>query len=313
MRPSLDPEYLLRAADGALTAAELLQRTSRRKINDSLERGRIRRPQRGKYTLPDAADPIRLALLNSAIISHLSAAEHWNLPMLLKNDAAWLTLATNGVLRYSEHAAQIRYSDIPEQDQELVSASVKVTSPLRTVLDCAAVLPFAEGLSIADGALRLGCCTPNQLRQAAAASRRRGADQMRHVALHANPQAMNPFESALRALCIEAGFPQFEPQLVVQDASIHFRLDLGDKESSIALEADSFEWHGNRAALHRDCLRYNELVRRGWRVLRFSWESVMFQPEWVKAVIADVVAGPPPARSGRTIRRRRALQGENGP
>ena len=51
------------------------------------------------------------------------------------------------------------------------------------------------------------------------------------------------------------------------------------------LEADSFAHHGHRAALERDCRRYTELTIRGWRVLRFAWEHVMFEPEWVAACI----------------------------
>lgn len=46
-------------------------------------------------------------------------------------------------------------------------------------------------------------------------------------------------------------------------------------------EADSFEFHGRRQALKRDCERYTALAVRGWIVLRFSWESVMFEPAYV--------------------------------
>jgi very-short-patch-repair endonuclease len=57
----------------------------------------------------------------------------------------------------------------------------------------------------------------------------------------------------------------------------------------MVLEAESFEWHGDRAALRRDARRYNAMVVDGWLVLRFSWEDVMFQPEYVRAVL--VAAG----------------------
>lgn len=66
--------------------------------------------------------------------------------------------------------------------------------------------------------------------------------------------------------------------------------DLADVRLEIALEADSFEWHGDRAALHRDARRYNALVAAGWLVLRFSWEEVMFHPDRVRAVLEAVVA-----------------------
>ena len=58
----------------------------------------------------------------------------------------------------------------------------------------------------------------------------------------------------------------------------------------MVLEADSFEWHGDRAALRRDARRYDLLVANGWTVLRFAWEDVMHDQEFVRAVLEAVVA-----------------------
>lgn len=49
------------------------------------------------------------------------------------------------------------------------------------------------------------------------------------------------------------------------------------------------EFHGHRKALHTDCGRYNALVLRGWTVLRFSWEHVMLDPDYVADVLRAVV------------------------
>ncbi|MEO6143544.1 MAG: DUF559 domain-containing protein [Dermatophilaceae bacterium] len=59
------------------------------------------------------------------------------------------------------------------------------------------------------------------------------------------------------------------------------RPDLVDEELRIVVEADSFEHHGLRRALAIDCARYDNLVSDGWTVLRFAWEQVMYQPDWV--------------------------------
>lgn len=165
-----------------------------------------------------------------------------------------------------------------------------VTTPLRTVLDCAADLPFAEALAVADGALRLALVRPAELDAAASRWRGRGAAGVRRVGEHADARAANPFESALRALALDAGCSGFEPQVHVSVPGTP-RVDLADVEHRVVLEADSFEWHGDRAALRRDCRRYDELVRGGWRVLRFSWEDVMFDGEWVQEIVRDVVGG----------------------
>ncbi len=57
----------------------------------------------------------------------------------------------------------------------------------------------------------------------------------------------------------------------------------------VALEADSHEFHKSRLDVRRDCWRYDEMIISGWIVLRFAWEQVMFNPEWVREVIGWVV------------------------
>jgi very-short-patch-repair endonuclease len=66
-------------------------------------------------------------------------------------------------------------------------------------------------------------------------------------------------------------------------------VDLADDALEIVLEADSFEFHGERSAFGRDCERYDELVSRRWIVLRFTWEQVMLRPAWVATVLARTV------------------------
>jgi very-short-patch-repair endonuclease len=38
-------------------------------------------------------------------------------------------------------------------------------------------------------------------------------------------------------------------------------------------------------------------VRAGWLVIRFAWEHVMFDAEWVAAVVREVVAARDEARA----------------
>ncbi len=117
-----------------------------------------------------------------------------------------------------------------------------------------------------------------------------GAARARRTAALADGRAANPFESALRAICLDVVGLDVEPQVTIRDPHLLGRPDLTDVRLKVVLEADSFEWHGDRAALHRDANRYNALVAAGWLVLRFSWEEVMFHPERVRAVLEAVVA-----------------------
>ena len=68
------------------------------------------------------------------------------------------------------------------------------------------------------------------------------------------------------------------------------RVDLADVVRRIVIEADSFEHHGTRGALVRDCDRYNELVAAGWLVLRVPWEDAMFRPDSVRQLVTETCA-----------------------
>jgi len=162
-----------------------------------------------------------------------------------------------------------------------------VTTPMRTVLDCARHLPFDEALAIADSALRSGSVTPEEL--AAFDARGSGAAKVRRVLRHADGRASDPFESVLRAQCLGVGL-DVEPQGALDLGSGVIHPDLVARAVRLALEADSWTHHTSRRAHRRDCARYNLLVVRGWRVLRFTWEQVMHDPAYVRWVL-DQVAG----------------------
>ncbi len=162
------------------------------------------------------------------------------------------------------------------------------TSADRTIVDCLRTLPFAEALAVADSALRCGMSFEH-LRAVARDVRGPGAPRVRHVAAVADGRAAGPFESSLRAICLDVDGLQVVPQVAIHDPGWLGRPDLVDERLRIVLEADSFTWHGDRRALRRDARRYNALVAAGWLVLRFSWEDVMFEPELVAETLRAVV------------------------
>ena len=149
------------------------------------------------------------------------------------------------------------------------------------MLDCARTLPFAEALAVADSALRRRACEREELISRARTLRGAGSARVRRVLQLADERADNPMESVLRAVVAATGVGGFEPQLQVDEGGLLARVDLGDRRRRIALEADSFTFHGTRAALDHDCRRYSDMVAADWSVLRFSYEQVMFDHSWV--------------------------------
>ena len=126
-----------------------------------------------------------------------------------------------------------------------------------------------------------------------------GSARARRVAGCADGRAANGFESALRAIARDVPGLRVVPQVSVRSGSLFLgRPDLVDERLGIVLEADSFEWHGDRAALVRDARRYNRLTVNGWLVLRFTWEDVMFHPDEVRPILEAAVAERTEPRCG---------------
>ena len=164
-----------------------------------------------------------------------------------------------------------------------------VTSAVRTVLDCATTLPFGEALAIADSALRHGNVDRDELLITAAASPSRGRRRRLRVVRAADGRAANPFESFLRSIALEVGL-DVQPQAWIHAGHRWVRPDLLDDRRGLAIEAESFTWHGQRDQLTRDCAKYNDLTLLGLDVLRFSWEQVFLEPDYVRKVFG--CAGP---------------------
>ena len=84
---------------------------------------------------------------------------------------------------------------------------------------------------------------------------------------------------------VGARWGDVEPQVELRSHGLRCRPDLVDRRRGLVIEAESFAHHGHRKALRKDCRRYTLLALGGWRVVRFSWEDVMFQPDYVRAAL----------------------------
>ena len=275
MRTGPTADQALDSLGGTATKSALVERCGRRAVIHAVDDGLIVRVSKGHYATASVSEHRAAAHGLAGVISHLSAAIHHGWKVKQGPGEAWV-----GVPRQRHQAAHIegvRIHWMPLTHAELRSG---VTSPLRTVLDCARALPFDEALAVADSALRSGMVTYADLRHAAASARGPGSIAVRRVARHADGRAKNPFESVLRALTLAAGL-HMTPQTVVTGPGFFALADLGDRKLRLAVEADGFETHGTRAALRADCARHTGYAQNGWTSLRFTYEDVLYSPEWV--------------------------------
>lgn len=280
----MEPVDALTIMGGVAPMRDLVQATSRRAVRRSIASGLIQRAGR-RLVLASIDEQHLAAVAMTGTLSHLSAAQHWGWAVKQPPGKAWVTVGRHRKLdpaaRRSHH---ISYADLAD---EVVDG---VTTPLRTVLDCARRLPFDEALAVADSALRSRLVDADDLLARARGLRGPGGANVRRVTEAATPLAANPFESVLRAIVLE--FPQLSvtPQVEIRTRSLIVHPDLVDRRHRIVLEADSFEFHTSKPAHDLDCERFTALGLAGWLVLRFSWEQVMLRPHYVREVLAELTA-----------------------
>ncbi|TCJ22450.1 endonuclease domain-containing protein [Nocardioides jejuensis] len=272
---------------GIAPRGEVVRLTSEKRVRRALERGVLTMlPGRRVAVFPqDRAH--RAALSFGGVASHASAALALEWPVLTVPPRPQITVKP-GTL----------WPDDPLEVPELFHRRWGRedhdgwhTTAVRTVLDAARDLAFADALAITDSALRTEALERADLMDAARRVHRDAASRVHLVARHADARAANPFESALRALCIEIGLevvPQWE--IGLDGFTVH--ADLANPLIGLVIEADSYTHHGaDPAAFENDCERYDLLVAAGWRVLRFTYAQVTQRPTWVKQVLRRTIAG----------------------
>lgn len=281
-----DPARVVLAAGGICDAATLRAACSARSIRRALDAGEIVSLRRGRYGVPGITDAHRLSVELTATITGPSAALVWGWALKRPPDLPDLTLLRGRkVTAEQRRRATLHWWDRRPDDVVTDGRGVQFTGRLATVVTCLRTLPFDEALCVADSALR-GGMSRTALTTAVERGPRTGRAAALRVSRFADGRAANPFESCLRAVCLDVRGLTVRPQVRIGP----YRVDLADTTLHIVIEADSRTWHAGPDEHDADIRRYTTLVRQGWWVVRFSYSDVMDDPEYVAAVLRDVVA-----------------------
>jgi predicted transcriptional regulator of viral defense system/very-short-patch-repair endonuclease len=231
-----------------------------------------------------------LATSSTAVASHRAAAALWELPgvergrlEVMVDRERWHRLA--GVTCHQS-------IDLSSEDRAL-RGGIPVTRIERTLFDMARFFTIARLEEAVDEALRRGLTTVEQMNERFdefARPGRRGLKRIRAVLSMRDPVAALPEsvqERRLARLLQRHGLPlpvlQFEIRVGGRLAA---RVDAAYPEHRIAIEYDSYMFHGGRRRHELDLARRNRLEALGWRVLHATAADIRNADELCRAVRA---------------------------
>ena len=268
-----------------------------------LDSPRYLAPSRGVRYAADDPDPRRamreaavVVSRDDAVLAGLSAAEHWGLPV-----PPWfgLALRPNAVVSVTPESARPQRTGVRGRRLRLppehltVRSGIRITTPARTWLDCAADISLPHLVAMGDAALRTGLTTSLDLETVTRwAFRRRGVVAARTALPILDPGAESPTESIVRTLVVLDGLPRPECNVDIHhDGRWIARVDLCWRAERVIVEYDGAV-HLEELQRRRDAVRRNELQAAGWRVITLTADDLR-RPASMLALITRALHSRP--------------------
>lgn len=296
------PAERLVATTDQLLAAGMTTRL----LESGTQQGALHRLRRGVYMLSEqwAGQPPwikdklallgHLALTNGVpVYSHFSAARLHGLQ--LWNCSAMIHLSSGHNASASKLPRDVVLHKLVVPDAQVGQryvngvGLVRLTSLMRTVLDCAMVAPLAQAVTIGDSALTRGLSLDDLKAAVGQASGRKGVRRAR-VAIDAmNPLSESAGESRTRLIIAQLPIEQPEQQVWMDSSCGRFRVDFLWRKQRLILEFDGdtkyFDYQvPTERALIQERERENALIEEGWRFIRVKWHHLS-RPEELKGRI----------------------------
>lgn len=240
-----------------------------RHIRDAVAVGTLTRVRRGWYATAIAPPELVTAAQVGGRLTCLAA---------LRVHGCWVPRAPGVHVRVADGVAVARRPGVQVHwTPERVTPGVdSVLDALTSALVCSDLRTLVV---IVDSLVNRGLVPPQHVR-AILATTPRGR---RALGLH-DPRAESGIETLIR-LALRRHRVRARSQVVIPGVG---RVDfvIGDR---LVLEADGYEWHGDRAAFEQDRKRDRELVRRGYIVIRATYAQVVEELDALVLAVLDVL------------------------
>jgi very-short-patch-repair endonuclease len=281
---------------GVVERSQLLQAgLTHRMIDRRVATGGLEPIQRGLYrygAAPTALEPLAAAVLSvgpSAAISYRTAGCYWQ---LLERSGRTTIIEVSAPRGYRPPHRGVRVHRVNtlHANEVCEQNGIRFTTPARTLLDLAAVVPQHLEQALAT-ALRRRLVTKKSLAELGRRHRGlRGVRVLRGLLEQGDDPAFTRSAAEERTLRLlrRAALPEPETNVMVNG----FEVDLLWRRERLVVDLDGFAYHGSRASFEGDRRRDALLVSAGYRVIRVTWRQLTSEPEAVLVALTRALWTP---------------------
>jgi very-short-patch-repair endonuclease/predicted transcriptional regulator of viral defense system len=183
-----------------------------------------------------------------------------------------------------------RFVPLPEGREVWRRSGVPVTSPARTIVDCAGSDPKGVAGMVEQAAV-LGLLDAGAIDRVLDGPRRRGARHLRRVLepwrrYRPGIKLRSRMEAKLLPLLSEAALPIPQTNAKLRVGGKTYEVDFLWRAQKVVVETDGGRFHDNPAAGSRDSERNRALASAGFLVSRLGWEDLRDRPGGTMAELA---------------------------
>ncbi|HVF79632.1 MAG TPA: type IV toxin-antitoxin system AbiEi family antitoxin domain-containing protein [Solirubrobacteraceae bacterium] len=276
--------------DGVLSIAQLRacgldDRAVARRVRD----GRLHRLYRGVYAVGHPGISLhgrfRAAVLAcgvTGVLSHFAAAALWS---FLSWEERYIEVTVLGGARAIDGLRVHRSRSLDQRDIQR-RHGIRVTTPARTLLDLAAVLP-ENGLrrAVRRAQAQRVVSIPQILELLHRSNGHRGAAKLRAVIADGPVPTRTELEDLLLDLLDRGEIERPEVNAPLRFGSETIVPDYLWRRRRVAIEADSVTWHEHKLTREHDAHKQAQLEAAGLRVLRITWQQITSSPQQTLARI----------------------------
>lgn len=190
----------------------------------------------------------------------------------------------------SRPGIQVHHDALPP-DEVMIVGGIRDTTPPRTLLDLAVVVPPSQLERAMHEAEYRRLWDRLTLRDLVARyPRRRGARAIKAILAEQELGAAvtrSELEERFLAFVDSLGLPRREVNARIYAGGRWYEVDCAWRDQRVAVELDGHAVHVTQAAFERDRARDRALQAAGWRVIRITWRQLHREPG---AVAADLIA-----------------------